>query len=314
MKNVVLSFIILSSFCNLCIADELEDAINLAQEACSGISASMDDMKVMAGINTGVTGVGTVSGGVAFGAGIAKSNLDSHIDSIEQQMKKLSTVNEGVSTEALVIENKKDLYKDIDELVDSYADSGLQTVSTTDKKNMINKSKMLGNLRTGTLAVSGASNIAGAAIAATNKVSGGFREKVNSCILSIKNLVTVHGRARIEKTSSETNIEQARQIISACREWETADLKSVNDRATGVVVASSIGAGTGVLGTIISAVANTDKTRSGDKTTEKNLNTTANVMAGTTTVASATATIFNATQIAAIKKVVNIADKCEGAL
>ena len=37
-------------------------------------------------------------------------------------------------------------------------------------------------------------------------------------------------------------------------------------------------------------------------------------MAGASTAASATATIFNATQISAIKKVANVAEACEGAL
>ena len=53
--------------------------------------------------------------------------------------------------------------------------------------------------------------------------------------------------------------------------------------------------------------------RSG-KQKEKNLNTAANVMAGGATVASGVATIFNATQIGAIKRAVNIAAECEEAL
>ena len=43
---------------------------------------------------------------------------------------------------------------------------------------------------------------------------------------------------------------------------------------------------------------------------EKNLNTTANILAGASTVASATATVFNATQISAIKKVAEVAQQC----
>ena len=47
---------------------------------------------------------------------------------------------------------------------------------------------------------------------------------------------------------------------------------------------------------------------------QASLNTTANILAGTTTAASTTATVFNATQIKAIKKVAEIAEKCTGAL
>ena len=38
------------------------------------------------------------------------------------------------------------------------------------------------------------------------------------------------------------------------------------------------------------------------------------IWAGTTTVASAAATVFNATQISAIKRAAAVADECEGAL
>ena len=91
-------------------------------------------------------------------------------------------------------------------------------------------------------------------------------------------------------------------------------MKPINRRATGAALASGIGIGTGVVGTITSSVANTNKIRLGDEQKEKNLNTTANVMSGASTAASATATIFNATQISAIKKLTAVAETCEGAL
>jgi hypothetical protein len=54
--------------------------------------------------------------------------------------------------------------------------------------------------------------------------------------------------------------------------------------------------------------------REGDANKEKNLNTAANVLAGGTTVASGVATVFNATQISAIKRAAAVADGCERAL
>ena len=69
-----------------------------------------------------------------------------------------------------------------------------------------------------------------------------------------------------------------------------------------------------MVGTIVSAIANTDKTRAAGQDKEKNLNTAANVLAGGTTVASGVAVVFNATQIAAIKRASETADQCEGAL
>ena len=63
-----------------------------------------------------------------------------------------------------------------------------------------------------------------------------------------------------------------------------------------------------------SASANSKDVRDGDSNKEKNLNTAANVLAGGTTAASLSATIFNATQINAIKRAATVADECEGAL
>jgi hypothetical protein len=80
------------------------------------------------------------------------------------------------------------------------------------------------------------------------------------------------------------------------------------------MISSVVGATTGLAGTVTSAMANTDKTRNDNtdagKQKEKNLNTASNVLAGASTVASATATVFNATQISAIKKVATVAQKC----
>ena len=84
------------------------------------------------------------------------------------------------------------------------------------------------------------------------------------------------------------------------------------------MISSAVGATTGLVGTVTSAMANTDKTRNDNtvagKQKEKNLNTAANVMSGATTVASGAATAFNATQISAIKKVATVAEKCTGVL
>ena len=78
-------------------------AIQNARAACVGISDSMSKLKTMAGINTAVTGVGTVSSGVALGAGIVKSKVDKTIESWEsalndmikkqQELKFMRTLN-----------------------------------------------------------------------------------------------------------------------------------------------------------------------------------------------------------------------------
>ena len=117
---------------------------------------------------------------------------------------------------------------------------------------------------------------------------------------------------------TDDELDRTQNIISKCSAWETVDLSKIDNRAKGATVSSAVGAITGVVGTITSASANSDATRKDNsdagKQREKNLNTASNVLAGTTTVASAAATIFNATQISAIKRAALVADECDGAL
>ena len=79
MKHLISMFAIVVAMPFVANASELTDAINSVRSACGGISNEIGDMKTMAGINTAVTGVGTVAGGVALGTGIAKANVDNKI-------------------------------------------------------------------------------------------------------------------------------------------------------------------------------------------------------------------------------------------
>ena len=292
-------------------ATNLNTAIQNAKTACSGINDSMAHLKTMAGINTAVTAVGTVTGGVALGTGIAKYSVDKEQAELANKVAKLIAEKSNVPIEKLEIENEAEFRAAIHNA--AYSDSSIK--SDIQKINELEqKSKTLGNVRTGTLAASTVTNVAGTAIAATNKVDEGLEEKINKCIATIKELSSAKLAAKVENTATDAELANADKIITACRDYEYIDIKPINKHATGAAVASGIGVGTGVVGTITSAVANTDKTRAGDEKTEKNLNTTANLMSGASTVASATATIFNATQISAIKKVATVAEACEGAL
>ena len=51
---------------------ELDNALRETYVNCVGIDDALHDMKVKAGINTAVTGVGTVAGGAALIVGIKK--------------------------------------------------------------------------------------------------------------------------------------------------------------------------------------------------------------------------------------------------
>ena len=133
----------------------------------------------------------------------------------------------------------------------------------------------------------------------------------------ISNVKTLQNSIMQARLNGE-DISEAQSIASACGEYEYVDVSKINNRAKGAMISSTVGAATGLAGTVTSAMANTDKTRNDNtesgKQKEKNLNTASNVLAIGTTAASATATVFNATQISAIKKVAAVAEKCTGVL
>lgn len=286
----------------------LYDALRATYIACVGIDDELSDLKVKAGINTAVTGVGTATSVGATVTGVVKASKDSKIEELEIKLEKLREIESknqeqesgDFDPEAFATEFESE-YSSIAQQLKDYQ-------SEIDK--LTEQSKKLGNWRTGLLAGSTATNIAGAAISGTNKVSVGLKEQINSCISAVDSLQQSIIQARL----NGEDITEAQSIIEACKEYEYVDLSKIDNRAKGAMISSVVGAGLGLAGTITSASANSKDVRDGDSDKEKNLNTTANVLSGVTTAASATATGFNAAQISAIKKVAEVAEKCTGVL
>jgi len=288
----------------------LDDALRATYTACVGIDDELADLKKMAGINTAVTGVGTGLGVGATVVGIVKASKDDEAEELEKLIKELHELEDGKAepTDAEVQSFLK-------EFETSY-DSAIKDITTAQAKlDELNKqSKKLGNWRTGLMAGNTATNIAGAIIAGNNKVDDDLQTQIDNCKLAVKNLRDSIMQARF----NGEDISEANTIADACKEYDYVDISPINKRAKGAMISSVVGATTGLAGTVTSAMANTDATRNDNtdagKQKEKNLNTASNVLAGASTVASATATVFNATQISAIKKVATVAEKCTGVL
>lgn len=280
---------------NIGVAD-LNSVINNVRNACIGIADEISDLKKMAGINTAVTAVGTGAAGVALGAGIAKSKIDAEL---KAQLSKLA-LNEANNSTTISDE----------ELATVIANASLNKNKTNSNAGdeALKKSKTLGNIRTGGLATSTAANIAGVVIAKNNKVDNDLKSKIDKCMASVKVLSVARMQARIDGSATDADLARAEKIVSACSEYDTIDVSPINKRSTGVMISSGLGAGLGLAGTITSAQANKDIELDNKK------NTMANVLAGGTTAASAVATVFNATQISAIKRVATVADNCMEAL
>ena len=288
----------------------LDEALRATYTACVGIDDELAELKKMAGINTAVTGVATAAGAGATVTGLVKASKDKQVDQlekileeIEQKTKDLDPMTE-VEIEVFMAEFDKS-YETVLDSKDS-VDAEIERLTKQSKK--------LGNWRTGLMATSAVANVAGTVIAGGNKIDGDVKASINACKAAVVNLRSAMMQARL----NGVDISEAQHIADVCGEYDFADLSKVNTKAKGAAISSGVGAATGVVGTIVSATANSDNVRNdnsdGGKKKEKTLNTTANVLAGATTAASATATVFNATQIKAIKNVAEIAEKCTGVL
>ncbi len=287
----------------------LNDALRATYMACVGIDDSLVDLKKMAGINTAITGVGTTVNTGATVVGLVKASKDKKAEELEKLIKELSEMEDDkeTPTDGQLVE----FSREFDQSFDS-AKSAKTLIEELDKLNK--QSKALGNWRTGLLAGGTVTNVAGAIIAGNNKIDDDLQTQIDSCKAAVDELQSSMMQARFDGE----DISEAQGIVNACKEYNYIDISPINKRGKGAMISSVVGATTGLGGTVISALANTDKTRNDNtdagKQKEKNLNTASNVLAGTSTVASATATVFNAIQISAIKKVATVAEKCTGVL
>ena len=288
----------------------LENALRATYMACIGINDELSGLKTMAGINTAVTSVGTAAGAGATIVGIVKSSKDAKAEQLEEILEEIRRKQQNLSpmTELDVTVFLNEFNSGYEAILHGTDEVASELEKTT------KQSKSLGNWRTGLLATSSATNVAGAIIAGTNRIRGDLQSQLDSCVATVDNLRDAIMQARLDGY----DVTEAQEIASACGEFEYADISSVNNRGTGAAISSGVGAATGLVGTILSATANSDRTRNDNtddgKQREKNLNTASNVLAGATTAASATATVFNATQINAIRRVSEIAEKCTGVL
>ena len=287
----------------------LDDALRATYTACVGIDDELSDLKTMAGINTAITSVGTAAGVGATVTGLVQADKDKQIEVKLEKLREIEQKNPDLQSTDAEWDNFES------GLTSELANAKIEVEKYQAEIEKLNKqSKKLGNWRTGLMAGATATNVAGAIIAGTNKVDADLQTQINNCISSVASLRNSMMQARI----NGEDVSEAETIASACGEYEYVDVSKINNRGRGAMISSTVGAATGLAGTITSATANSNKIRDaqGDaaQQKEKNLNTASNVLAGATTVASATATVFNATQISAIKKVAAVAEKCTGVL
>lgn len=288
----------------------VNDALMMAQKNCVGISEDLSDLKKMAGIGAVASGVGVAAGGVALGTGMAKSNVDERLDQLKQEIIKLAESAADVEIKPIDVD-WGDVERGIDAINIAELDDVAQKESEIDELEA--KSRSLGNWRTGMMGATTVTNIVGAVVSSESKVKGDLEQRINSCLAAIRVLKNEYGQAMVSRSETEERLAHIKGVISGCEEWEMVDLSVVNSGARGATVSSGVAAGAGAIGTVTSVMANSDAVREVGGKKEANLNKVSNVMAGGATVAGVAATVFNVKQINSIKKIVTVAENCEGA-
>lgn len=304
---------------------DLDTALRNTYRACVDIDDNLHDLKVLAGVNTAVTSVGSALGVGALAVGLTKAELDKRIESLYDVMVSINYSYQGdgqdLSTKAefavkvnALIDNMTFVVPSTDYQKLADAIKQAQQTQTATEDEMVKKSKKLGNWRTGLLAGNTATNIAGAVIASKTVNKNDISTQINTCVSAVQDLRNAILSAKL----NGLDVTEADQIYDACSDYEFVDVDAIAKRGRGAMVSSAVGAGLGGVGTATSISANSKKIREDDtesgKQKEKNLNTASNVLSAGAAAASVTATVFNARQISAIKKVAQVSEKCTALL
>lgn len=299
-------------------ANESSDVIRNAEQlfettkiVCSGISDEIGKVANISKANTAVTAVGTVAGGGALAVGIAKSKEEKEIESLIAQM----CANGGCTADGVnAMSNEQFL---------TYVLQPMAEITQLQKK--INKSKKLGNWRTGLMAGTIGTNLASAIMSGLNINQSDLIQHITACNDTIKRISDVEldlNANGIGQMHSPV-VKKLRDVKTWCTQIDTNDIEKIEKRMKGVMGTSITGTAISTIGVGTSAAANSDKYMNAtskvgltekEKKKEHALNTTANVMAGATTAAGAVETGLNISLITLTKKLIKQAQRCEEVL
>jgi hypothetical protein len=187
----------------------------------------------------------------------------------------------------------------------------------------LERSKKLGNWRTGLMAGTIGTNVASAIISGINKNQSELIQHIQACNEAVKSVNNMSNKLKLEGVNPLENpiMKQLSNVNTWCNNINIADIEKIEKRMTGVMGTSIAGAVIGVAGTATSAAANSDKymdeqkrlnLTEQEKNKKNNLNTASNVMAGANVVTGAGETGLNISLITLTKKLICQAEQCEG--
>lgn len=300
------------------IADQTDDVIAKAEQifeatriTCSGISDEISKVSNISKANTAVTAVGTAAAGGALAAGVKKSQEEKEIDRLIEEM----CANGGCTPEGVEAMSNEQFFTIV-----------LQPMAQiAELQERIDKSKKLGNWRTGLMAGTIGTNLASAIMSGLNINQSELEQHISACnemITSVPDMENELRRAGVDPNEYDV-VKRLSSVRTWCNQIDIKDIEKIEKRMKGVLGTSVAGTAIGVVGVGTSAAANSDKymdvsnkvrMSDDDKQKEKALNTTANVMAGANIATGAIETGLNISLITLTKKLMQSAERCEEVL
>lgn len=288
---------------------EAQNIFNATKMVCSGISDEISKVSNVSKINTAVTGVGTVAAGGALVSGIKKSQEEEEIDTLVAQICNAG----GCTPEGVESMSDEDFFNNVMQPMAEIAEL----------QEKLERSKKLGNWRTGLMAGTIGTNVASAILSGVNKNQSELIQHIQACNEAVKSVNNMSNKLKLEGVNPLENpiMKQLSNVNTWCNNINIADIEKIEKRMTGVMGTSIAGAVIGVAGTATSAAANSDKYMNEqkrlnlteqEKNKKNNLNTASNVMAGANVVTGAVETGLNISLITLTKKLIKQAEQCEG--
>ena len=288
-----------------------EQIFEATRITCSGISDEIGKVANISKANTAVTAVGTAAAGGALVAGVKKSAEEEEIDRL---VKEICAAG-GCSVEGVNAMSGEQFFNSV-----------LQPMAQiVELQQRIEKSKKLGNWRTGLMAGTIGTNLASAIMSGINMNQSDLVQHVSACNEMLKSAANIE--MELKKMGANPMeypvVKNLSSVHTWCNQIDVKDIEKIEKRMKGVMGTSVAGTAIGVVGVGTSAAANSDKYMSmenklnmsdADKKKEKALNTTANVMAGANVVTGAVETGLNISLISLTKRLMQSAQRCEDVL
>lgn len=300
------------------LADESNVVINNARQifeatriTCFGISDEIGKVANISKANTAVTAVGTVAAGGALVVGIKKSQEEKEIEELISKM----CADGGCTAEGVQAMSDEQFLMQV-----------LQPMAQiAELQQKIDKSKKLGNWRTGLMAGTIGTNLASAIMSGLNINQSELIQHITACNDVIKTIPDMENELRKAGIGpmNDPIVKQLNSVRTWCNPIDIKDIEKIENRMKGVMGTSIAGGVIGIVGVGTSAAANSDKymdtankvrLSEEERKKEHALNTTANVMAGANIATGAVETGLNISLITLTKKLMEQSSRCEEVL